>query len=154
MENFRESSDAESLDFGASSYFHPEWAEPSSISPRRPVARKRLVIVAPQLAEKSRVSAGLKREFRDLCKTWREQTQFLSDSHEIVLHRAYQRIIGMGAPAVPLVMKELEVRGGDWFWALSAMTGKDPTRPEDWGNFQLMRSAWITWWTADGETFA
>lgn len=153
MENFRDQSADELAEFGSASYFRTEWAETSVVAPRRTVARKRLVIIAPEGTERNRASAELRREFRSLCKAWRVQTQFLSDSHEVVLHRAYQRIIGLGAPAVPLVMEELEKRGGDWFWALCAMTGKDPTRPEDWGNFQLMKSAWLGWWTANSKTF-
>ena len=45
------------------------------------------------------------------------------------MHPAYQQIIGMGADAVPFILLEMEEHGGYWFWALSAITGQNPTRP-------------------------
>ena len=154
MDNFRETSDFEFDEAGSSNYIRPSWAVASAPTPRRPVARKRLLIVSPKGTPSAPKSQEIAAEFRLMCKVWKNETQFLSDSHEIAMHRAYQRIIGMGYAAVPLVIEELQMRGGDWFWALSAMTGVDPIPKEDWGNFRQMKAAWLNWWSVNQEALS
>ena len=89
-----------------------------------------------------------------MADTWRSETQFTSDAHEVVLNRSYQRIIGLGPNAVSLVIEELEQRNGHWFWALDAMTGADPVLEEQWGDFSQMKAAWLNWWRANAKRFA
>ena len=76
----------------------------------------------------------LSKSFRELAETWRRETSFLSFGQQRALHPAYQRIIGMGPPALPLIFRELERRPSHWFWALRAITGEDPVRPEGAGD--------------------
>lgn len=40
-----------------------------------------------------------------------------------VSHPAYRQIIEMGQPALPLIFRELERNGGEWFDALQSITG-------------------------------
>jgi hypothetical protein len=49
----------------------------------------------------------------------------------------------MGPAAVPLILRELERQPDHWFWALTAITGEDPVRPEDAGNIERMAQAWL-----------
>lgn len=66
---------------------------------------------------------------------------------------AYQRIIGMGDPAVPLILAQLKSEGDDpdhWFWALTAITGANPVKAEDKGDMVKMAAAWFKWATAEG----
>ncbi len=61
---------------------------------------------------------------------------------------AYQRIIGMGGEAVPLLIAQLKSEGDDpdqWFWALKAITEADPVSPDDQGDMVKMAQAWIRW---------
>lgn len=69
----------------------------------------------------------------------------LSSSTEKAVHPAYQRIIGLGPAVVPLVLRELEQHGGHWFWALRALTGENPVRPEDAGQVRKMTESWLEW---------
>jgi hypothetical protein len=84
---------------------------------------------APQQAE-------LERTFFDLANRWRNETALLSSVTKIAMHPAYQRIIGMGPAALPLLLRELEQQPDHWFWALTAITGEDPVPPEDAGNME------------------
>ncbi len=84
-------------------------------------------------------------KFRALAEWWREDTRFTSSLTELVLHPAYQRIIGMGQTALPLLLRELERQPDHWFWALTAITGGDPVRPEQRGKVKEMAWAWIQW---------
>lgn len=51
----------------------------------------------------------------------------------------------MGKPVVPLILRDLEKSPDHWFWALRAITGEDPVKPEQRGRMQQMAQAWIQW---------
>ncbi|MBW4644076.1 MAG: hypothetical protein KME23_13990 [Goleter apudmare HA4340-LM2] len=53
--------------------------------------------------------------FLELAAQWRRETGMLSNISKISMHPAYQRIIGLGQPVVPLIMKELEHEPDHWF---------------------------------------
>ncbi len=89
-------------------------------------------------------------KFLALAEAWRRDVQFVSSVTEMVLHPAYQRIIGMGAVVVPHLLRELERRPDHWFWALHAITGADPVKPEDRGKLKKMAEAWIKWGKEQG----
>jgi hypothetical protein len=74
----------------------------------------------------------------------------VSDYHQIILHPAYQGIIGLGMQAVPLILQELRDMPASWFWALRAITGADPTTPHQAGNNQEMANAWLQWGEKQG----
>jgi hypothetical protein len=78
----------------------------------------------------------LETTFLQLTEQWQRETGMLSVVSKISMHPAYQRIIGMGQPVVPLIMRELEREPDHWFWALSAITGVNPVKPEQKGRLQ------------------
>lgn len=82
-------------------------------------------------------------EFHRLVKEWRRETAVYSSITKKVLHPAYQQIIGMGPVAIPWILRELERKPGHWFWALNAISRKDPVAPED--NFDTAVTAWLDW---------
>lgn len=81
--------------------------------------------------------------FERLADQWESETAFESLVPQKALHPAYQRIIGMGQPGVPLVLKRLRERPAQWFWALTAMTGSDPALGQD--TVEGAREAWLQW---------
>lgn len=83
--------------------------------------------------------------FRRLADEWREKARALSSDSDIVSIFAYHQIIGMGQRALPLIFNELHNHGGRWFWALRAITGENPVRPEDRGNVRRMTETWLEW---------
>ncbi len=93
---------------------------------------------------------ALARRFQSLAKTWREETRYLSSVHDMVLHPAYQQIIGMGRDALPFLFEELKRQPDHWFWALHAITGEDPVPPEEKGNLGAMIRRWLHWGAANG----
>jgi len=87
-------------------------------------------------------------KFQNLVAQWKSERRAISSITEIALCPAYQSIIGMGEAAVPFVMRELESEGDDpdqWFWALRAITGADPVKDEDRGNYARMAQSWLQW---------
>lgn len=57
----------------------------------------------------------LETTFLQLTEQWQCETGMLSVVSKISMHPAYQRIIGMGQPVVPLIMRELEREPDHWF---------------------------------------
>jgi len=83
--------------------------------------------------------------FSNLAREWIESTCMLSSITEIVLHGAYQQIIGMGPTAIPFILLSMRQESNHWFWALKAITGDDPVSPEHRGKIKEMNDAWLDW---------
>ena len=86
-----------------------------------------------------------RKKFKSLVRNWREETAHISSTTRIAMHPAYQKIIGMGPAAIPLLLRELENDPDHWFWALRAITDDDPVKAQDRGNLEKMTGAWLTW---------
>ena len=88
----------------------------------------------------------IEREFNELREKWELQrpraSSFVSN---MVTHPAYQEIIGMGPRALPHILRELDKKPNQWFWALKAISREDPVSASDRGNIQKMRDAWLRW---------
>ncbi|MEG4290630.1 hypothetical protein Q5692_18840 [Microcoleus sp. C2C3] len=93
--------------------------------------------------EKDKVE--LEAEFKKFAEKWRVETGMLSLVTQKSMHQAYQRIIGMGQPVIPLILRDLEQKPDHWFWALRAITGDNPVKPEQRGRMKQMAQAWIQW---------
>src|SRR5713226_3052672 len=84
--------------------------------------------------------------FNKLAKAWKAETELDSKVTKRILHPAYQKIIGMGESAIPLILKDLSENGpDDWFWALTAITDENPITKEMAGNMAAMTEAWLQW---------
>ena len=83
--------------------------------------------------------------FDRLRALWQGDTRFQSSMLEIGTHPAYQQIVGMGPPVLPLIFRQLAAKPDHWFWALKAITGEDPVADEDRGNLEAMTTTWLEW---------
>lgn len=95
-------------------------------------------------------TSELETSFLQLAEQWRQETGMHSIVSKIVIHPAYQRIIGMGQPVVPLIFRELEREPDHWFWALQAITGENPVPTAQRGNLAEMAAAWLEWGKTNG----
>jgi hypothetical protein len=95
-------------------------------------------------------SLHLRERFRRLASEWKEQSRYLSNTAQMAMLKPYQRIIGMGAPVVPLILEELQREPDQWFWALEAITEENPVPPEAAGKVRAMAQAWIEWGKRQG----
>jgi hypothetical protein len=84
-------------------------------------------------------------KFRILTATWQQDTQFMSFTADIVSHPAYQRVIGMGQEALPLIFEQLRYNPDHWFSALEAITGVNPVTKEHRGNVSAAAQDWLAW---------
>jgi hypothetical protein len=89
--------------------------------------------------------ASVRQRFQRLAAEWKAQSRYLSNSARMAMLKPYQRIIGMGWPAVPLILEELRREPDHWFWALESITEENPVPPQAAGNVRLMAQAWVEW---------
>jgi hypothetical protein len=94
--------------------------------------------------------AETRTRFLRLKDEWKERSRFLSNTAQMAMLKPYQRIIGLGPAAVPLILEELRREPDQWFWALEAITDENPVAPEDAGDVQRMSEAWIRWGVREG----
>lgn len=87
----------------------------------------------------------LKQIFNKLARKWKRDTMNLSIVEQMILHPAYQEIIGLGKKAIPLILRELEKTPDFWFWALRSLTGVEPVKENMRGDVIAMTEAWLNW---------
>ena len=89
--------------------------------------------------------SGVENQFNQLVHEWKSGRPRGVDVAQMVRHPAYERIIGMGEPAIPLILKELDREVDHWFHALRELTGASPVSEESKGNLSKMTQAWLSW---------
>jgi hypothetical protein len=86
--------------------------------------------------------------FQQLVSQWRKEKGATSSITRMAMCASYQRIIGMGEKAIPLILRQLEDEGDDpdhWFWALQALTRENPVLEDARGDMKEMARAWLDW---------
>jgi hypothetical protein len=96
------------------------------------------------------LDAQRRQAFLQLVAQWRHDTNFMSSPSAIVEHPAYQSVIGLGVPAISLILRELEREPDFWFEALRKITGENPVPQEDHGDMYRMTQAWLDWGAKNG----
>jgi len=87
----------------------------------------------------------LRQIFHALATEWQSARGHSSKLKDLAMHPAYQRIIGMGKTAIPLILEEMRRSPSHWTWALRAITGADPVPKESRGKLKEMTAAWVKW---------
>lgn len=95
-------------------------------------------------------TAAIEPTFNSLVAEWRATRGHHSRLDKLVLNNAYQRIIGLGKPVIPLLIKEMAERPSHWDWALKAITGDDPVPKDAWGDLPKIAAAWVEWGKDNG----
>ncbi|MDA0833231.1 MAG: hypothetical protein O2955_06770 [Planctomycetota bacterium] len=83
--------------------------------------------------------------FQKLTAEWKTQSRYLSNSAQMAMLKPYQQIIGMGTPAVSMILEELARDPDQWFWALEAITTENPVSASSTGRVNEMAQDWIDW---------
>jgi hypothetical protein len=92
-----------------------------------------------------RSADALEEQFQRLAAEWEKAVAHHSSSRIRYEHPAYQAIIHLGPPVVPLLLRDLESTGRHWFAALKAITGADPVPAGAAGKIAEMTAAWLRW---------
>jgi hypothetical protein len=92
--------------------------------------------------------AALDGVFADLRESWLADTALSSSGTQITQHPSYRKIIVLGKPVVPLILKQLVREGNEphfWFTALREITGQDVIAESSVGRARAMANDWIKW---------
>ncbi|MDE3259212.1 MAG: DEAD/DEAH box helicase family protein [Gemmatimonadota bacterium] len=103
-----------------------------------------------QYADEVDIEPADRDRFTELADLWENETVFLSNPDRITEHRAHREIVSMGESAVPLILQRMQAQGGHWFYALRAITGANPVKPDDRGKVAVMQESWLEWGKANG----
>lgn len=96
-------------------------------------------------ASGAQTKKDVKAAFKALADQWRRETGMLSSVGKKIKHPAYQKIIGLGAPAIPLILRELQERPGHWFAALEAITETSLFPAAGRIDMNRATAAWLSW---------
>jgi hypothetical protein len=107
-------------------------------------------MTAATSAQPGASGANVENLFPTLARRWKEERGPTSSTTEMALCPSYQRIIGLGPAAVPLILRELEREPDHWFWALKAITGEDPVPEASRGKVREMARLWVEWGRQQG----
>lgn len=121
---------------------HSTIAHGKFVRPRRYVSAEDKRVVIIDLSG----TFALSEEFRSLARKWKTETGFHSSLSKKFTHSAYQRIMAMGKPALPLILRELRDRPSHWFHALRYIAGKDANGVAAGSDtIESARTAWLDW---------
>lgn len=74
---------------------------------------------------------------------------FAASLRDVFQDAPYQKIIGLGPQALPLLLRlVMRDRSAVWFWALAAIVGSDEARGSD--SVAVAAAAWIGWGQSRG----
>jgi len=90
---------------------------------------------------------NLAARFRDHTARWKTERRASpsSKTRDMFASPHYLRIIGMGRPALPLILAELQARPDHWDCALEMITEENPVPAESAGKMKEIARAWIDW---------
>lgn len=83
--------------------------------------------------------------FYSLLHCWQSETFYISSTPELIRHPAFQAIVQMGEPVIPLLLREIRQEPSMLTLALNLITGETPYSSDDRGNVKAMADAWISW---------
>ena len=93
---------------------------------------------------------SLPERFERLAASWEEAVAHHSSESSRTRHPAYQEIIALGPPVIPLLLRDMERRQGHWFAALVALSGVNPVAASDAGKVAKMIQVWLQWGRENG----
>lgn len=111
-------------------------------------ARAQLAMLAHETSSLRSVMLG--EYFRMTLARWHDETESSSLLAEKRAHPAYRQIVGLAEEAIPLILKEIEVRPSFIFMALHDITGENPIANEHQGLLRSMIEDWLKWGTERG----
>lgn len=128
----------------------PSWRTPVGVSNEQRVLSRRERDVFLSFNPVTSYRLPLVLRFMMLASLWKKDNLFESSPWRMAAHPAYQRIIGMGRPVVPIILQQLAREADFWFEALAAITDEQPVPPEHEGDIEAMRQDWLCWGREQG----
>jgi hypothetical protein len=90
------------------------------------------------------IDNSINEKFELLFEQWYIETALLSGKR-VYENPNYQKMVALGKPIIPLLLKKLEIKPCYLFNALEKLTGEDPVLKEHSTDFEMIKSDWLTW---------
>ena len=101
---------------------------------------------------KDRWRWGISKKFELIACTLEFELAPISSVHAMEEHWAYEELVSMGWPVVPLLIDMIvESPSVYWLTALYRITGHNPIEKGNEGVIYEMARNWLTWWHTKGE---
>jgi len=108
-------------------------------------ARHRADLVFGRVRPPNSEVSIVERVFRESANHWKSETVHLSSVAKMISRPSYLRIVGLGKPVLPFLIKELIDSPDHWFAALEAITGDNPVPNR--ATFDQAVQSWAEWWS-------
>jgi hypothetical protein len=137
--------------FSSRNRFYPQFVPASTgLSESSDDLTAFLILIQLAKLQPTSFAVPLDVEFQTYAQEWKRESQFLSSPEQASSLPSYKRIIGMGNPALPLILHELRREPDLWFDALSSITGEQPVAREHAGDIETMALDWQKWGEDNG----
>lgn len=90
-------------------------------------------------------NSPIEKAFLQFAAKWRKETGHYSTMIHVTRNENYLRIIALGKPVIPYLLRDLEKEPDYWFEALKILTNDDPVPKEHLGHIDKMAQDWIKW---------
>lgn len=87
----------------------------------------------------------VEKRFNELAKKWKKETGHYSTMIHVTRNENYLRIIALGKPVIPYILKDLEKEPEYWFEALRLLTNCNPVSKNHLGDLEQMTADWLNW---------
>jgi hypothetical protein len=88
---------------------------------------------------------SLEETFKTLADWWERDTLHHSSTTILRRHPAYLKLVELGEPVIPLILREMQARLGNYRLLLRDITGERPFSDELRGNVRAIEEAWLRW---------
>ena len=99
--------------------------------------------MAQPIATNGVETINLESAFHALVAEWKASRGHTASVNAWARHPAYQAIIELGPPAIPLLLRELETNPDHRFRALKELSGENPVPQENRANVSDMARYWL-----------
>jgi len=94
---------------------------------------------------RNHISQETQEKFTELANQYIQDIESMSSTVEMTKHPAYQKIVSMGQPVIPLMLQDLSQNPLYWLPALRQITKENPVQPNQRGKIKQMAEAWLNW---------
>lgn len=106
------------------------------------------VTEAAAFRQQQQVPVGVR--FGELKAQLEAETALSASMSERVQHAAYQAIVALGKPVIPLLLADMRKEYYPWGHALRRITGESPVEASDRGWSEKVRDRWLEWGARHG----
>ncbi len=112
-----------------------------------------VVVSFPNFSENRDVEEPLHEKFERFFQQWYAETAGYSNPDLIRGHPMYLKMVKLGKPAIPLILRKLQEKPCFLFAALKKISGENPVLKAHAENFNFVLNDWLKWGKEKNKNF-